>query len=142
MNYANEMAKNKEMIVFRVRGKTAPKRKARQKGINLNAVCQAKFPHIRGNVTKWIKASEKQRWRELTLQQQKNCYQLTDEMKVVLGLDDRVKGYKALGKEEKVKRLTENAALPRWKVPGPVMEVGLVKNVACDVLPKEILAID
>lgn len=128
VNYAKEVAKDKNIITFRVRGKSAPKRKARLKGVNITAACKARFPRIRGSVTKWMRAAEKQRWGELTLQQQKSCYQLTDEMKMVLGLADRVKGYKALGKDEKIQRLTENAALPRWNVPGPVMEVGLAKN--------------
>ena len=60
---------------------------------------------------------------ELTEQQQKSTFQLTDAMKMALGLDaKKIKGWKALGTEHAEERLQDLGQLQRWSMPGPVLE--------------------
>ena len=123
VRYAREISKNKTVVCVRFRYKKAPPSKRFLKGVNIQRACEQKFPELAGRVTTWMKRAEEERWEELTEHQQKTTFQLTDAMKMALGLDaKKIKGWKALGTEHAEARLQDLGQLPRWSVPGPVLE--------------------
>lgn len=95
------------------------------RGLNLQQVCSNKFPKLgRIKVTALIKAAEEQSWRSLSEMQQKKYFQLPDSLKVALGLEKRVKGWKAIGPEKLQEVVQERGRANRWAVPGPVLQEG------------------
>ena len=124
VRYAKELEKSKTIVCIRFRYKKAAPKKRFCKGVNIQRACEQKFPEMMaGRVSRWMKQANDERWEELTEQQQKSTFQLTDAMKIALGLDTKkIKGWKALGTEHAEARLQDLGQLPRWSVPGPVLE--------------------
>lgn len=68
------------------------------------------------------KAARKQKWEELTETQQKSTYQMSDALKVSLGNESSVKGWKSLGSKRVEAEIKAGRNLPRWRVPAPVLQ--------------------
>ena len=94
------------------------------KGLNLQAVCKNQFGDRLGRikVCQLCAQAKEQKWSCLTIQQQKSMYQLTDSLKLSLGLMARVKGYKSMNVDQIKEKLQHQKALQRWTIPGPVLE--------------------
>jgi hypothetical protein len=95
-----------------------------QKGVNIQSACKAKFGNILGNikVCQLRKAARKQKWEELTETQQKSTYQMSDALKVSLGNESSVKGWKSLGSKRAEVEIKAGRNLQRWRVPAPVLQ--------------------
>lgn len=108
------------------RGSKKGKRlRAYSRGLNLQKMCANKFPgKLRGiKVCQMKQQAERQKWHLLTEHQQRRNYQLTDQLKLSLGLDSSVKGWKALNPSSIAEKLKSDKELPRWRVPAKVLEV-------------------
>lgn len=94
------------------------------KGLSLQKLCDNKFRgKLNGIKICQLRCQAKsQKWHLLTEHQQKKAYQLTDEMKVSLGLESNVKGWKTLPPTKVAEKLASKDGLPRWRVPGKVLE--------------------
>ena len=68
------------------------------------------------------KAARKQKWEELTEIQQKSTYQMSDALKVSLGNESSVKGWKSLGSKRAEVEIKAGRNLQRWRVPAPVLQ--------------------
>lgn len=93
------------------------------RGINVQRMCEIKFGDMLGKAKVCVlrKAAAAQQWGKLTEAQQKTMYQLSDSVKVSLGLEDQVKGYKALGQTQ-MQKILDSGSLNRWNVPGTVLQ--------------------
>lgn len=94
------------------------------KGLSLQKLCDNKFRgKLNGIKICQLRCQAKsQKWHLLTEHQQRKAYQLTDEMKVSLGLESNVKGWKTLPPTKVAEKLASKDGLPRWRVPGKVLE--------------------
>lgn len=127
--YIKELREKHHASIKKLRkGKTKKRRLQRKfcRGLNVQAMCAQKFGSQlrRIKVCQLEKQAQEQRWSLLTEAQQKSTVQLTDQQKMALGLSSNVKGWKSL--REDASKLSEkiksNATLPRWSVPGKVLE--------------------
>ena len=103
------------------------KRKVRRRfscrGLNLQKLCEQKFPSLRGiKVCTLLAQCEKQKWRSLSIEQQKKYFQVPDSLKVALGQHDKVRGWKQLGRDKLMENIQEKGFVNRWNVPGPVLQ--------------------
>lgn len=91
----------------------------------MQSMCRQKFGIQVGQikVCQLEKQAKEQQWHLLTQAQQKKTLQLTDQQKMSLGLDS-VKGWKSLRDDPSkfAEKLKTQAVLPRWDVPGQVLE--------------------
>lgn len=106
--------------------KTKSSRRTWLRGLNLQSVCAKRFPEKlkKIKVCQLRKQAERQKWHLLTEAQQKNTVQLSDQMKLALGLEANVKGWKSLPPDKVSERIQNEEELPRWKVPAKVLEAG------------------
>ena len=75
------------------------------------------------NVSRLRKKAKDQKWFELTEDQQRRMYSLTDSMKKALDLDkSKIKGWRALTEEEVKESLEKEGKVQRWKIPGEVIK--------------------
>lgn len=129
LDYAEQVKAEHKKKIGELMKKTKSKKKRaynRQfwKGMNLQKACENKFKEKLGKikVCQMRKQAEQQQWRSLPEFEQRRMTQLSDSMKVSLGLDDSVKGWKALPLEKKNERLEDMQQLPRWNIPAKVLE--------------------
>ena len=124
--YANETRQaSQEALESVKRSKKKQHKKQRKfiRGLNLQRTCELKFGAKLGGikVCQLEKQAETQKWHLLTEAQAKQACQLTDSLKISLGLDS-TKGWKALPPDTRAQRLKNKNDLPRWNVPGSVLE--------------------
>ena len=128
VQFAEKLMQNREVFPppKRIRSKAAPVRKRFRKGVNIQARCKLHFGERLGGikVCNLIRKAREQQWDKLTIKQQKQHIQLTDSLKVSLGLEGTVKGWRSLTEAHVSQSLQENGSLRRWTVPGPVLEAG------------------
>lgn len=136
VEYAKETRKNFEegLKQLKRRGrKNKQKQKQTQwiKGLNLQRSCSLKFGEkLKGiKVCQLLKQAEEQKWHLLTEHQQRSQYQLSDSLKLALGLQGTVKGWKALPPDVLAEKVKVDKDLPRWTVPGQVLEERVVWNI-------------
>lgn len=126
VNFANDLVKEKRKEA----AENNPKRKLKGKdrcyvrGLNLQKVCQEQFGAMLGKikVCQLQQQAKSQKWHLLSENQQRAMHQLSDACKVNVGLTTSVKGWKALSEKAVHQRIEEQGSLPRWTVPGPVLE--------------------
>lgn len=97
----------------------------RKRGLDIQAQCRIKFGSMLGgmNVSRLRKKAKDQKWFELTEDQQRRMYSLTDSMKKALDLDkSKIKGWRALTEEEVKESLEKEGKVQRWKIPGEVIK--------------------
>ena len=119
------MAESKQKLVVKRRKKGAPnkKRKNYLKGLNLQKLCEQKFPYMRGiKICQLIYQCEEQSWRSLSVHQQKRYYMVPDSLKVALGKQQQVRGWKSLSKDEFTEAVEKNSTVNRWSVPAAVLK--------------------
>ena len=89
----------------------APRRRF-LKGVNIQKVCEQKFPEMVGRLTKWMKQADEERW---GLSWRSTSAKLTDAMKMAWYLlsTNKSKGWKALGTEH-----AKEQHQPHWNAPG------------------------
>lgn len=122
VRYALKLAMSKEVITTRIRKKSAPKKRRFRKGMNIQRQCEIAFPILKGvKVCKLIKQSEQQKWREMPEREQKRTYMVKDSWKATVG-QTNVRGWKCLTHSQICDRLETCGKIPRWNVPGPVLE--------------------
>ena len=133
---AGLLAESRQKLVVKKRRKTHAKPSARKyfaKGLNLQALCENKFPQMRGiKICQLIYQCETQSWRSLSVHQQKRYYQLPDSLKVALGIG-KVKGWKSLDQDALAEEMQKTGKLNRWSVPGPVLEERYGSNAATPI---------
>ena len=93
-------------------------------GLNLQKVCAQRFPEKLNKIKVCVlrRQAEEQKWDQLTEAEQKSCSQLTDVMKMNLGLESQIKGWKSLHPDKVMEKIQQNEDLKRWNVPGKVLE--------------------
>lgn len=128
LKYADEVRHTQKEVVLSVkRSKKKQHKKQRKylKGLNLQRTCELKFGAKLGSIKicQLQQQAEAQKWHLLTEAQAKQTYQLSDSLKVSLGLSC-TKGWKSLPPDARAERLKQKDDLPRWKVPGQVLEDG------------------
>ena len=126
LDYAKSVRDQHEEALASVRNskkKVHKKQRRYIKGLNLNKSCQRKFGAKMGRIKicQLKRQAEVQKWHLLTEVQQKKTYQLSDSMKVALGLGS-VKGWKALTPGQIAEEVQKVEKLKRWNVPAKVLE--------------------
>lgn len=93
------------------------------RGVNLQKVCEQKFPHIKGiKVGVMVRQAKEQSWACLSEKQQKQFYHLPDSMKQAMGVKRKLRGWKTLRQDGLMNKIDKDGALNRWTVPGVVLE--------------------
>lgn len=94
----------------------------RVRGLNLQKVCEKRFPELNGvKVCQLIAQCEKQSWRSLSVHQQKRYFHIPDSLKAALG-QKTLRGWKNLGYDGLQQLAEEKGTVNRWAVPGPVLQ--------------------
>lgn len=128
MEYIKEIRGKHQATLKKSRGKMKKRRSQRRfcKGLNVQSMCIQRFGSQlqKIKVCQLEKQANEQKWSLLTEAQQKSTVQLTDQQKMALGLSSNVKGWKSLRENasEFSAKIKSNAPLPRWSVPGKVLE--------------------
>ena len=121
---AKHSEERKATGVEKMKKKSGELKRTWTKGLNVQAVCKQRFPESLGGIKicQLRRQAREQKWAELTEKQQKSLTQLSDSMKVALGLEKKIKGWKSLPPDKIAARLRQNEDLNRWSVPGKVLE--------------------
>ena len=141
VDYAVALIAEKKQTQFALHRKRNSKKKSsrdqgnrqqrafRVKGLNLQCVCEQKFPELQGvKVCQLIVQCERHSWRSLSTQQQKRYCQIPDTLKAALGETTTLRGWRALGTDAIQDLAEKKGVVNRWAVPGPVLQERVMEH--------------